>query len=309
LQRRQVAEVIQEIAPEAFVVAKGFMNSTVVISHKPESIWQYANPLHMARNLWAYRDLLRQFTRREVLGRYKGSYLGILWSFLTPFLMLAVYTFVFSVVFGARWGNSPSESRVEFALTLFCGLIAFNVFSECISRAPGLIVGNPNYVKRVVFPLEILPVSVLGAALIQSLINVVIVVVGILIFMRTLSWTLVCLPLAYLPLVGLCLGLGWFLASLGVFIRGIGYVVGIAVQVLFFVTPIFYPISAMPPFFQLVLRLNPLSEVVEGFRRVMMWGQPPDWPWWGAATIVSALAMVAGYTWFMKLKRAFADVV
>jgi len=114
-------------------------SSLAVISSRPENAWRYANPLHMARNLWAYRDLLRQFTRREVLGRYKGSYLGILWSFLTPFLMLAVYTFVFSVVFRARWGNSSSESRVEFALTLFCGLIAFNVFSECVSRAPGLI--------------------------------------------------------------------------------------------------------------------------------------------------------------------------
>jgi lipopolysaccharide transport system permease protein len=263
----------------------------------------------MARNLWGYRDLLRQFTRREVLGRYKGSYLGILWSFLTPFLMLAVYTFVFSVVFGARWGNSSSESRVEFALTLFCGLIAFNVFSECISRAPELIVDNPNYVKKVVFPLEILPVSVLGAALIHSLISLVILITGILVFMGTVSWTLAYLPLAYLTLVGLCLGLGWFLAALGVFIRDIGYMVGIVVQVLFFVTPIFFPISAVPPFFQPILLLNPLSAVVENFRRVIIWGQPPDWPWWGVATAVSTLVMVAGYTWFMKLKRAFADVV
>jgi lipopolysaccharide transport system permease protein len=284
-------------------------SSLAVISSRPESAWQYANPLHMARNLWAYRDLLRQFTRREVLGRYKGSYLGILWSFLTPFLMLAVYTFVFSVVFGARWGNSPSESRVEFALTLFCGLIAFNVFSECISRAPELIVDNPNYVKKVVFPLEILPVSILGAALIHSLISLVILITGILVFMGTVSWTLAYLPLAYLTLVGLCLGLGWFLAALGVFIRDIGYMVEIAVQVLFFVTPIFFPISAVPPFFQPILLLNPLSAVVENFRRVIIWGQPPDWPWWGVATAVSTLLMVAGYTWFMKLKRAFADVV
>lgn len=284
-------------------------SSLAVISSRPESAWQYANPLHMARDLWGYRDLLRQFTRREVLGRYKGSYLGILWSFLTPFLMLAVYTFVFSVVFGARWGNSSSESRVEFALTLFCGLIAFNVFSECISRAPELIVDNPNYVKKVVFPLEILPVSVLGAALIHSLISLVILITGILVFMGTVSWTLAYLPLAYLTLVGLCLGLGWFLAALGVFIRDIGYMVGIVVQVLFFVTPIFFPISAVPPFFQPILLLNPLSAVVENFRRVIIWGQPPDWPWWGVATAVSMLLMVAGYTWFMKLKRAFADVV
>ncbi len=284
-------------------------SSLIVISSRPESVWQYAHPLAMVRNLWAHRDLLQQFTVREVMGRYKGSYLGFLWSLLTPLFMLMVYTFVFSVVFKAKWGASPSESRVEFALTLFCSLIAFNVFSECLARAPGLIVSSPNYVKKVVFPLEILPLSVLGSALVHSLTSLVILFLGLLVFVRAIPWTAIYLPLVYLPLVGLCLGLSWFLASLGVFIRDIGYLVGVVLQVLFFMTPIIYPISAVPAVLQLALRLNPLSSIVEDFRRVIMWGQAPDWPWWGVVTLFSGLVTMAGYVWFMKLKRAFADVV
>jgi lipopolysaccharide transport system permease protein len=284
-------------------------SSLTIISSQPEKAWQYANPLTMVRSLWGYRDLLRQFTVREVMGRYKGSYLGFLWSLLTPLFMLMVYTFVFSVVFKATWGASPSESRAEFALTLFCGLIAFNVFSECLNRAPGLIVSSPNYVKKVVFPLEILPLSVVGAALIHSLISLVVLSLGILVFVGAIPWTVIYLPLVYLPLIGLCLGLSWFLASLGVFLRDTGYLVGVALQVLFFMTPIIYPISAVPAVLQPILRLNPLSSIVEDFRRVMMWGQSPDWPWWGAVTLLSGLVAMAGYVWFMKLKRAFADVV
>jgi lipopolysaccharide transport system permease protein len=284
-------------------------SSLTIISSRPESAWQYVNPLTMIRNLWAQRDLLRQLTVREVMGRYKGSYLGFLWSLLTPLFTLMVYTFVFSVIFKATWGVSPSESRAEFALTLFCGLIAFNVFSECLNRAPGLIVSSPNYVKRVVFPLEILPLSVLGAALIHSLMSLVVLCLGILVFVGAIRWTVIYLPLVYLPLIGLCLGLSWFLASLGVFIRDTGYLVGVALQVLFFMTPIIYPISSVPTVLQLALRLNPLSSIVEDFRRVMMWGRAPDWPWWGAMTLLSGLVTVAGYVWFMKLKRAFADVV
>jgi lipopolysaccharide transport system permease protein len=284
-------------------------SSLTIVSSRPEDARHYANPLVMIRNLWGQRDLVRQFALREVMGRYKGSYLGILWSLLTPLLMLAIYTFVFAVVFNVRWGTSPSESRAEFALTLFCGLIAFNVFSECLGRAPGLVVSNPNYVKKVVFPLEILPLGVLGSALVHSLISLAILCLGLLAFVGTLPWTLIYLPLVYLPLVGLSLGVSWLVASLGVFIRDLGNFVGLALQALFFMTPIIYPISAVPEALQPVLRLNPLSSVVEDFRRVIMWGQSPDWPWWGAVTLLSGLAVVAGYVWFMKTKRAFADVI
>jgi lipopolysaccharide transport system permease protein len=157
------------------------VKNSVVISHKPESIWQYAHPWRLVLNFVKRRELLWQFTLREVQGRYRGSYLGILWVMIIPLLTLIIYTFVFSVIFKARWGGSESESFMDFALIMFSGMIAFNVFSECATRAPTLIVSNPNYVKKVVFPLEVLPVSVLGSALIHSLIGLAIVLAGLLI--------------------------------------------------------------------------------------------------------------------------------
>jgi lipopolysaccharide transport system permease protein len=284
-------------------------NSTVFISHKPESIWQYANPWRLVLHFVNRRDLLWQFILREVQGRYRGSYLGILWTLITPILMLTVYTFVFSVIFKVRWAGSEAESVMDFALTLFSGLIAFNVFSQCATQAPMLIVSNPNYVKKVVFPLEILPVSVVGSAFIHSLISLGIVLAGLLISSGKLPWTLLYLPLVYLPLMALTLGMSWLLASVGVFIRDIGNFIGVIIQFLFFLTPVFYPISAVPGTMQPLLRLNPLATIVEDFRRVVVWGLPPDWPWLGVVTLISGLVMLGGYMWFMKIKRAFADVI
>jgi lipopolysaccharide transport system permease protein len=284
-------------------------NSAIVISHQPESIWHYANPWRMVAHFAERRELIWQFTLREVQARYRGSYLGILWAFVTPFLMLTVYTFVFSVIFKARWGVSQSESFMDFALILFSGMIAFNVFSDCAARAPTLIVAYPNYVKKVIFPLEILPVSVLGSALIHSLMSLGVVLAGLLISTGRLYGTLIYLPIVYLPLMALSLGLSWFLASLGVFIRDIGNFIGVLITLLFFLTPIIYPISAVPEYIRPIFRLNPLSVIVEDFRRVVMWGQPPDWFWLGGVTLVSGLVMLGGYMWFMKIKRAFADVI
>jgi lipopolysaccharide transport system permease protein len=283
---------------------------TKIITARRDTARQYANPVKMAQNLWGHRELIGQFTKREVQSRYKGSSLGLLWSFFTPLLMLIVYTFVFSVVLKARWGNALSDSsQVGFALTLFTGLIAFGVFSECIMRAPGLIVSNPNYVKKVVFPLEILPVSVLGSALINSLISLLILLLAVLIFQHTLSWTLFLLPLMYLPLILLCLGLSWFLASLGVFVRDVGQLIGVAVQILFFMTPIFYPISALPANLQLILYLNPLTFIVNHFRRAILWGQLPDWGEFIIIMAATSVICVLGYIWFMKSKKTFADVI
>jgi lipopolysaccharide transport system permease protein len=283
---------------------------TRTISGRRDSARQYINPVGMLRNLWAHRELIVQFTRREVQSRYRGSYLGIVWSFVTPLLMLAVYTFVFSVIFKARWGNQLSdESQAGFALTLFTGLIAFGVFSETITRAPALIVGNPNYVKKVVFPLEILPVTVLGSAIINSLFSLAILLLAVLLVWGRLPWTLALLPLMYLPLFLLSLGLAWFLASLGVFIRDIGQFIVVATQILFFLTPIFYPISAIPERLQFILYLNPLTFIVNHFRRAILWGQLPDW---GEFLVITALTFgvcLLGYVWFMKSKKTFADVV
>lgn len=283
---------------------------TKLITAQRDSARQYANPIKMGRNLWAHRELIRQFIKREVRGRYQGSFLGVLWSFITPLLMLTVYTFVFSIIFKARWGNNLSDSsQTGFALTLFTGLIAFGVFSECINRAPGLIISSPNYVKKVVFPLEILPVSVLGSALVNSLFSLAILLAANLIFHGVMHWTIIFLPLMYLPLALLCLGLGWFLASLGVFVRDIGQFIGVAVQVLFFMTPIFYPISAIPEHLRFILYLNPLTFIVNHFRRVILWGQMPDWGEFAVITILTGVVCMLGYIWFMKSKKTFADVV
>ncbi|MGH2523460.1 MAG: ABC transporter permease, partial [Anaerolineales bacterium] len=173
-------------------------------------------PWQIVRHLWGFRDLIRQLVKRELGQRYQGSYLGFLWSFIVPLLMLLIYTFVFSVIFKSRWATTTEEARLgEFALTLFAGLAPFSVFSEVVNRAPNLILGVPNYVKKVVFPLEILPVVVLCASLFNSLISVGILLLGSLIFLGFISPAVVWLPLAYVPLALLCLGLGWLLASLG----------------------------------------------------------------------------------------------
>jgi lipopolysaccharide transport system permease protein len=292
------------------VVVDPELLSTRLITARRDSARQYANPVKMAQNLWAQRELIGQFTKREVLSRYKGSVLGLVWSFVTPLLMLTVYTFVFSVIFKARWGSELSDSSpVGFALTLFTGLVAFTVFSESVSRAPLLIVNNPNYVKKVVFPLEILPVSVLNSALLNSLVSLAVLLVANLSVHGFIPWTLIFLPLMYLPLIFLCLGLSWFLASLGVFVRDVGQLVGVAIQVLFFMTPIFYPIAALPANLQFILYLNPLTFIVNHFRRVILWGILPDWGEFLAVTLGMFVICMLGYIWFMKSKKTFADVV
>jgi lipopolysaccharide transport system permease protein len=284
-------------------------DSTVIAPHQPKNAWQHMHPWQLVLHLAGYKDLIWQLTWRQVQERYRGSYLGILWTLITPLLTLLVYTFVFSVILKAPWKETGSEGFTGRALIIFSGMVVFNVFSECMTHAPKLIIGHPNYVKKVVFPLEILPVSALGAALINSSFGLVIVLVGLLLSSGSLHWTLIYLPLVYLPLVALTLGLSWLLASLGVFIRDIGNFIGTAVQLLFFLTPIVYPISAVPQFMQPVLQLNPLTVVVEEFRRVALWGTAPDWPWLGGATLLSLLVMVGGYMGFMRSKQAFADVL
>lgn len=196
------------------------------------------------KSFWKYRDLITQFVRRDVVGRYKGSFLGLFWTFLNPLLMLTVYTFVFSSLFKARWGTG-GENKVEYALVLFAGLVVFNIFSEVIVRSPGLILSNTNYVTKVVFPLEILPVAVLGSSLIHAAISMSILLVGLMLFLGVLQWTLFLLPIVMIPLILMALGLGWILASLGVFLRDLSQIIAISVQALMLLSPIFIP---FPPF-------------------------------------------------------------
>lgn len=267
------------------------------------------DPLALVRRLWALRGLVWQFTRREIEGRYRGSLLGLLWTFVQPLTLLATYTLVFGSVFKARWPEARDGGLHEFALALFCGLIPYNLLAECVQRAPNLVVAVPNYVRKVVFPLEVLPLASLGSALFHAAASLAVLLAAQLAGGLGLSWTALLLPLVLLPLVFLSLGLAWFLASLGVFVRDVGHLVGLLVQVLLFATPIFYPPTALPAPLRPWLALNPLVDVVENLRRVLLWGRLPEWPALGLWLLITLLAMLLGQAWFMKSKRGFADVL
>jgi lipopolysaccharide transport system permease protein len=265
-------------------------------------------PREMISSFWRNRQLIAQMTRREVLGRYRGSVMGLAWSFFNPVLMLAVYTFVFSVVFRARW-NPASDSKTEFALVLFAGLIVFNLFSECVNRSPSLILSNANYVKKVVFPLEILPWVSLGSALFHMLASFAVWLLFFLTVFGLPPLTLLLFPLVLLPLVLLTMGLSWLLASLGVYLRDVAQVVGIVTTALMFLSPIFYPISALPEAYQPLLHLNPMTLVIEEARGALIWGKVPGWELFVPYFAVTVLVAWAGFAWFQKTRRGFADVL
>ena len=266
-------------------------------------------PVGMVGSLLRYRTIVTQLARRDVILRYKGSYLGVLWSLITPLMMLAVYAFVFTVIFRSRWGSIPNQSTADFALTLFCGLIVFNVFAEAVSRAPTLITGNPGYVKKVVFPLETLPVAALLTALVNGGASVVVLLVAWVAVHHSISSTIWLFPIMLLPICALTLGLGWLLASLGVFVRDIAHPIMVIVQVLLFMSGIFYPLNALPPAYQRLLLLNPLVTMIENVRRTLIWGAQPNWKWWGIGMAGALVVLEIGYYWFMRTRRAFADVI
>ncbi|MDQ0890940.1 lipopolysaccharide transport system permease protein [Paenibacillus sp. V4I9] len=268
----------------------------------------FVNPLNIFKNLWNHRELIKSFAKREVLSKYKGSFLGIMWSFINPLLMLIVYTFVFSEIFNAKW-NTASNSKVEFAIIIFCGLITFSIFGDVISRAPYLVLSNANYVKKVVFPLEILPVVALGSAVINSLISMGILVLCVGIFMHVIEWTLIFIPLVLCPLMLLSLGLGWFLSSLGVYLRDIAQIVTVAVQALMLLSPIMYPATLIPKDLLFLYYLNPIGYVVEDMRRIIIWGELPNWSSLGIETIIGLVIFYMGYAWFQKTRSGFSDVI
>lgn len=266
------------------------------------------SPREIAAGLWRNRGLAVALTKREVVGRYRGSFLGILWSFFNPVFMLGVYTFFFSVVFKARW-TGGGNSKTEFALVLFAGMIVFNLFSECVKRAPDLILSNVNYVKKVVFPLEILPFVAFAAAAFHLLVSVLVWLVFYVVFFGTPQLTVTLLPLILLPLALLTLGLSWFLASLGVYLRDVGQVVGVLTTALLFLSPIFYPVTALPQNYQVFLHLNPLTHIIEQTREVLVWGNVPDPKVWGISLFVSAGIAWSGFVFFQKTRKGFSDVL
>jgi len=257
---------------------------------------------------WRHRELVWQLAKREVIGRYRGSSLGLLWSFFNPVLMLLVYTFVFSIVFRARWAHDAG-TRTEFAILLFAGMIVHGLFAECVNRAPLLILGNANFVKRVIFPLEILPWVVMGSALFHALVSFAVLFLFCAVVHVPVHWTVTLLPLVMFPLIMLTMGLCWFLASTSVFVRDLGHTVGIAVSVLLFLSPVFYPVAALPEVYRPLLYLNPLTFVIEQTRDVVIWGKLPDWPGLLVYTLCSLAIAWLGFAWFQRTRRGFADVL
>lgn len=257
---------------------------------------------------WQHRQLLWELTRREVVRRYRGSALGAVWLVLAPLLMLAVYAFVFGVVFQVRWGG-VGESKPMFAAVLFCGVSVFALFADVLNRSPVLILENVNYVKKVVFPLEILSyVAVLAACLhfgfsLLVLLGFVGVAIGVP------PATLLALPLVLLPFLLVLVGLSWLVAALGVFLRDVAQVTGFITTAMMFLSPVFYPVSAVPESYRHLLWFNPMTHVVEMFRSILIFGRWPTWAellvWW----LVAALALALGHGVFRRLRGGFADVL
>lgn len=257
----------------------------------------------------ANRSLLWQFVKRSVSARYRGSMLGLFWSFAQPLMMLCVYTFVFSVVFKARWGVDTEGGRGAFAIIMFCGLALFNIFSEAVNLNCGIVVGNTNLVKKVIFPLEILPLSQTIASFAVGMVWFFLLFLGSVFIFGKLSFTMLLLPLILLPLFLFTLGVSFFTSSLGVYVRDTPHIVGVVLQILFFVTPIFYPVSAIPERFRWPILMNPLTLLIEEARKVFLYGELPDWRFLGAAFLISLLVLHLGFLWFHKTKKGFADVL
>jgi lipopolysaccharide transport system permease protein len=267
----------------------------------------------LVQSLMRNRQLIVQMTKREVVGRYKGSVFGLAWSFFNPILMLAVYTFVFSVVFKSRWSNADGivmeDSKTLFAVVLFVGMIVFGLFSEVLNRAPSLIISNVNYVKKVVFPLEILPVISMAAALFHSAISLLVLMIAFVVFNGFLHWTIIFIPLVFLPLIIFTLGLAWIFASLGVFIRDVGQTIGIFTTVLMFLSPVFFSVASLPEKFRPMMMANPLTFIIEQARDLLIWGKLPNFTGLLIYTFAAIFIAGLGFAWFQKTRKGFADVL
>jgi len=266
------------------------------------------SPLGLFISGWRNRDLVLRLARREIEGRYRGSLLGLLWAALVPVIMLLVYAFVFTVVFETKWAV-PVHGKSDFVLLLFCGLIIFNLFSECLNRAPGLMLSHASYIKKVVFPLEILPWVTLLVSLFNAAMSFLILAVAYLFILGAPPFTALYLPLMILPTLLFALGLTLFFSSIGVFVRDLQQIMGLITMIIMFLSPLFYPLSSLPERLRGYIRLNPLAIAIEESRSVLFAGDQPNFALWGIYLVSSLLVSWLGFVWFMKTKKGFADVI
>ena len=282
--------------------------STATISMNPHAAQRASLPA-MVGSLWRNRRLLAQLVKREVVGRYRGSFFGLAWSFFNPIVMLAIYTFVFSDVFKMKWGVAEDETKAQFAIVLFAGIVVHGLFAEVLARAPGVILVNVNFVKKVVFPIEVLPIVAVGTSLFHGIVSLAVLLLAFVLFNGYLHWTAIFAPLVLLPLVILTMGVAWILAALAVFLRDVGQTIGIITMALMFLSPVFYPVTALPPHLRPWLMANPLTFIIEQTREVLIWGHLPNWAGLGLYTLIATVVCWAGYAWFQKTRKGFADVL
>lgn len=268
-----------------------------------------STPRELFTSLVRNKDLLFSMTKREVLGRYRGSMMGLLWSFLTPLFMLSVYTLVFGQIFKTRWPGAQTDSQGEFALTLFAGLILFNFFAECITKAPTIIWSNINYVKKVVFPLELLPWVNVGVAVFHMLISLAVWLIAYCLFFGLPHATVLIAPFVIIPLVIMTCGMIFFLSSIGTYLRDIVQLVGVAVTAMMFLSPIFFPIAALPETYQKVALINPLTYPIEQLRELMISGISANWTMLIIYNVMALIVLILGFAFFQKTRRGFADVL
>lgn len=274
------------------------MNSAVTPALSPFALWH---------SLRQHQALLRRLIARDVRSKYQGSVGGLLWSLLLPLLMLGVYLFVFGVVFSPRRGDAQAGLGA-FGLSLFCGMLIHGLLAECLARAPAAVLAQPNYVKKVVFPLELLPLTVVGVAVVQYFIGLA-VLLAAMVVMQGIPLSALALPLALLPLVVLCTGVSMGLAALSVYLRDIVQLTGILSTMLMFLSPVFYPVSALPEILQSGIYLNPLTLPIEAARAWLMGGEAPSWQAWAAYWAIALAVLAAGWTFFQATRRGFADVL
>jgi len=252
-------------------------------------------------------DLVLSLAKRELAARYKGSVLGILWALLTPIVMIAIFTIIFAGIFKAKFG--VSSSSWDYALYLFCGLLPWNAFQESVQLSSTTIVGHANLVKRVVFPLETLPVSQSLAAIANQMFGTLALLVAVLILRRELHPTILLLPVLLIPQFIATLGAAWLLAALGVFVRDIVQGVSLVLMAWLYLTPIIYPESMVPPRYQSLVDLNPFTPLVRSYRRIFLEGSLPDWRGLAYFSIFAVASFLIGYWWFAKSRKNFADVI
>jgi len=256
------------------------------------------------------RSIIYQMTKREILGKYKGSAIGLAWSFFNPLLTLMLYTIVFSEIFQPKWDNlTEHDSKLQYALILFVGLIIVNFFCELMNKSPFLIITNVNLVKKIIFPLEILPIISACSSFFHTTISLFVLLTFYLILNGYLNWTIMYLPLLLVPLIFLAIGISMIFASLGVYLRDLSQFVSILSNIIMFATPVFYPISSVPPKIRSLIELNPLSFIVEQTRACILWNNRPDLNGLFFYTITTFLFCWFGFAWFQKTKKGFADVV